>query len=83
MKLLDSCPIKQALREIPISKRVEVDEIIRESFNPCVFPEVLVRKKDGTLRFYVNCRKLNAVIVKDSYPSLRIHDFLDQLSGNA
>jgi len=30
IKLLDSRPIKQALRSIPIGKRIEVDEIIRE-----------------------------------------------------
>jgi len=83
MKLLESRSMKQAPRGIPISQRVKVDEIIRESFNPCVSPAVLVRKKYGILRFYVDCRKLNAVTVKDSYPLLRRDDLLDQLSGNS
>jgi len=47
-----------------------------------VSPAVLVKKKDGRLRFCVD-RKLNAVTVKNSYPLPRIDDLLDQLSGNA
>jgi len=57
--------------------------VIEESFSPWVSPAVLVKKKDGTLRFCVDYRKLNAVTVKDSYPLPRINDLLDQLSGNA
>lgn len=44
---------------------------------------VLVRKKDGTLRFCVDYRKLNAVIIKDSYSLPRIQDILNRLSGNS
>ena len=42
---------------------------------------VLVKKKDGTIRFCVDYRKLNAVTRKDSYPLPRIDDALDALSG--
>jgi len=40
-------------------------------------------KKDGTVRFCVDYRKLNAVTVKDSYPIPRIDDMLDRLSGKS
>jgi hypothetical protein len=38
-------------------------------------------KKDGTLRFCVDYRKLNNVTKKDAYPLPRIDDNLDALSG--
>jgi len=87
----DSSPIKQVPRRIPIQMRKEVDKIledmrtqgvIEESQSPWVSPAVMVRKKDGTLRFCVDYRKLNNVTVKDSYSLPIIDDILDQLSGN-
>lgn len=88
----DSSLIKQIPRRIPIHLRKEVDKIIEEmkeqgvieeSQSPWVSPAVLVRKKDGALRFCVDYRKLNAITKKDSYPLPRIDDILDQLSGNS
>ena len=88
----DSSPIKQVPRRIPIQMRGEVDKIIEEmrsrgvieeSQSPWVSPAVLVKKKDGSIRFCVDFRKLNAVTIKDLYPLPRIDDILDQLSGNS
>ena len=41
----------------------------------------LVKKKDGTTRFCVDYRKLNAVTRKENYPLPRIDDTFDSLSG--
>ena len=54
---------------------------IRCSNSPLASPVVLVRKKDGSLRFCINLRKLNARTVKDAYSFPRIEDALDSLNG--
>ena len=42
---------------------------------------VLVCKKDRSLRFCIDLRKLNAQTVKDAYSLPRIEDVLDSLNG--
>jgi len=78
-------------RRIPIHLRERVFKsieemkdrgVIEESQSPWISPAVIKEKKDGTLRFCVDYRKLNACTVKDSFPLPRIDDILDQLSGN-
>ena len=39
------------------------------------------KKKDGSLRFYVDFQQLNVATVKDAYPLPRIDDLLDALHG--
>lgn len=84
-------PIKIPPRRIPLFKRQLVDQeldkmleqgTIEPSESPWSAPICLVKKKDGTCRFCIDFRKLNAVTLRDAYPLPRIDDTLDSLSGS-
>jgi hypothetical protein len=83
-------PIRQPPRRLPLAKQAEVDNmlddmkrkgVIEESEGPWSSPVVLVRKKNGDMRFCVDYRKLNDVTKKDCFPLPRIDDTLDTLAG--
>ena len=84
-------PIKDRYRRIPPPHQYEevrkhLQEMldigaIRRSNSPWASPVVLVHKKDGSLRFCIDLRKLNARTVKDAYSLQRIEDALDSLNG--
>ena len=54
---------------------------IRPSNSPWASAIVLVRKKDGRLRFCIDLRRLNNRTVKDAYSLPKIESILDSLLG--
>ncbi len=57
------------------------EDVVSPSTSPWSSPVVLIKKKNGDLRFCIDYRRLNAVTQKDVYPLPRIDDVLGRLSG--
>ena len=83
-------PIAQApYRAGPKAREIEAAEVqkmleagvIEPAQSEWASPVLLVPKPDGSMRFCVDCRRLNAVTVKDTYPLPRMDECLDSL-GN-
>ena len=87
----DAAPVRQLPRRISPHRQEEVTAlltdmenqgIIQPSKSPWASPVVLVRKKDNTLCFCVDYRKVNELTKKDAYPLPRVDDTLETLSGS-
>lgn len=88
--LTDARPIKQRYRprnpamQVVIDaeiRQMEADGIIEPSKSAWSSPVVVVRKKDGSRRFCIDFRRLNAVTEKDAYLLPHIAATLDKLRG--
>ena len=88
----DTPPFKECFHRIPPPQLDEVREhlklmldagVIQPSNSPWCNAVVLMRKKDGSLRFCIDFRKLNSLTVKDSHPLPRICETLESLAGAA
>ena len=63
--------------------RVQLQELfykgfIRPSTSTWGAPVLFAKKKDKTLRLFIDYRQLNMVTIKNRYPLLRIDDLFDQ-----
>jgi hypothetical protein len=85
----DHSPIRQRPYRMPFSKREECEKlvqqmlkegIIRESDSPWASPITMVLKKDGSTRFCVDYRKLNAITRRNSYPVPLVQDVFDAMA---
>ena len=83
-------PFKEKFRRIALHEVEEVWQHIQEmldggaiqpSQSPWCNAVVLVQKKDGTLRFCIDFRRLNACTKKDSYPLPKCPDTIESLVG--
>ncbi|MCG7878981.1 MAG: retroviral-like aspartic protease family protein, partial [Candidatus Thiodiazotropha taylori] len=84
-------PIKQAPYRLPLAKRKEAEneikimaerDLIEPSTSPWSSPVVIIPKKDGSIRFCIDYRRLNKVTIPDSQPLPHIGDCLDALGGS-
>ena len=88
----DTPPFKERFHRILPPQLDEVREhlklmldagVIQPSNSPWCNAVVLVRKKDGSLHFCIDFRKLNSLTVKDSHPLPCICETLKSLAGAA
>ena len=88
----DTPPFKEHFCRIPPPQLDKVREhlklmldagVIWPSNSPWCNAVVLVRKKDGSLYFCIDFRKLNSLTVKDSHPLPCICETLESLAGAA
>ena len=84
-------PIKERIRRTPrgfeneeekhLAKMIEIG-VIQPSQSAWASAPVLIRKKDGSVRWCLDYRKLNQLTRKDAFPLPLISDCLDALAEN-
>ena len=87
----NSSPVHCSPHRIPQARKKEVRKLTQELLekgviqpfdSPWSSPIVLAKKKDGSIRFCIDYRKVNAITRKDAYPLPRIDETLDTLAGS-
>ena len=82
--LIRSRPYMHCLNVVRGEIQKEIQEmintgIVREFDLPYAWPMVLVKKKDGSKRIYIDYRKLNRITVTDPVPMTTAKDFFQKL----
>ena len=57
---------------------MEKEGIISKSLSSWTLPVIIVTKKDGSLRYCIDYRKLNKITKTDAHPLSRIDNLLEQ-----
>ena len=90
IKLMKDEPFKERFHRIALPLVDEVRQHIQEmldggairpSQSPWCNAVVLIRKKDGSLRFCIDFRRLNARTKKDTYPLPRMQETMESMVG--
>ena len=90
IELMDDEPFKERFQWIAPPPLEQVQENLQDmldggaigpSKSPWCNAIVLLRKKDGTLRFCIDFRKLNARTKKDSFPLPRMQETMESMVG--
>ena len=72
------------LKELKLQLKDLLDkEFIQPSISRWGSSVLFVKRKDGTLRMFIDYQQLNKVTIKNKYPIPRIDDLFDQLQGSS
>ena len=92
IELSDTIPVKLNMRRTPwqlveeeasLIEKLLKAKIIQPSTSSYASAPVMIRKKNGGLRYCLDYRLLNSKTIKDTYPLPLLADCVDALSGNA
>ena len=87
-----AAPVTSGMRRTPLGLEKEEEEqiqkmlamgVIQPSSSDWSSAPVMVKKKDGSIRYCIDFRKLNDVTIKDQFPMPLINECIDSLAGTS